>query len=362
LTSLAAQAGAADRAADVTAVLKELDGALAGDEASSGEIVMALLSKASAASQAQLSAAGGGRLRTILGGILTGARATAVDPSRPAGERAAAALSLRFATFEDVSALLADMLGTRQPPDVQTAAIETLARFDDIRAARVLLDAWAEMSPKLRAKAAEALFARPAWAEAFLDAVEQGSIGRADVDPARLELLKKYPAAAVQTRAVRIFTAVKPRRQDVVEIYQKSLQLKGDRQRGKAVFKEQCSSCHRLEGVGRQLGADLAAIRDRGIESVLLNVLDPNRDVMPQYQSYVLGTTTGRVVTGMIAEETANSVTIRQPNGGEEIVPRHQIEELRSTGLSFMPEGLEKQIDVPAMADLLAFISSAQSQ
>ena len=135
----------------------------------------------------------------------------------------------------------------------------------------------------------------------------------------------------------------------------------GDRERGKAVFKEQCSSCHRLEGVGRQVGADLAAIRDRGLDSVLLNILDPNRDVMPQYQSYVLATTSGRVLTGMIADETANSVTIRKPDGGEEIVPRHQIEELRSTGLSFMPEGLEKQIDVPAMADLLTYISSVKS-
>jgi putative heme-binding domain-containing protein len=135
--------------------------------------------------------------------------------------------------------------------------------------------------------------------------------------------------------------------------------LKGDRQRGKAVFKEQCSACHRLEGVGRQTGADLAAVRDRGLEAVLLNILDPNREVMPQYQSYVVETTGGRVVTGMIALETANSLTIRKPDGGDEIVPRLQIERLKSTGLSFMPEGLEKQIDVPAMADLLAYLSSA---
>jgi putative heme-binding domain-containing protein len=210
LTALAAQTGAAERADDLAAVLKELDGSLAADKRLSGDIVMALLSRASAASQVQLRAAGGGHAQAILAGILT-------------------------------------------------------------------------------------------------------------------------------------------------------LRISGDRERGKAVFKEQCSTCHRLEGVGRQVGADLAAIRDRGIDSVLLNILDPNRDVMPQYQSYVLATTSGRVVTGMIADETANSVTIRKPDGGDETVPRHQIEELRSTGLSFMPEGLDKQIDVPAMADLLAYISSVKS-
>ena len=92
----------------------------------------------------------------------------------------------------------------------------------------------------------------------------------------------------------------------------------------------------------------------------MLNILDPNREVMPQYLSYVLVTTSGRIVTGMIAAETANSLTIRKPDGGEETVLRLDIEELRSTGQSFMPEGLEKQIDVAAMADLLAYLNSAK--
>jgi putative heme-binding domain-containing protein len=216
------------------------------------------------------------------------------------------------------------------------------------------------MSPKLRATAAEALFARPGWAEAFLEAVEKGIVGRADVDPARLELLKKYPIEAVRSHAGRVFATAKDRRTDVVAAYQKSLQLTGDRQRGKDLFKEHCSSCHRLEGVGRQIGADLTAIRDRGLDAVLLNILDPNREAMPQFQSYVVVTTGGRVLTGMIAEETPNSLTIRKPDGSDETVPRPEIDELRSTGLSFMPEGLEKQIDVAAMADLLAYISSVR--
>jgi putative heme-binding domain-containing protein len=214
------------------------------------------------------------------------------------------------------------------------------------------------MSPKLRATAAEALFARPAWIGAFLDAVEKGAVGRADVEPARLELLKAYPDAAIRERAARIFAGGLARRQEVVDAYQKALQTRGDREHGKAVFKANCSTCHRLEGVGEQVGEDLAAIRDRGLDAVLLNILDPNREVKPQYLSYVLVTTGGRVLTGMLTAETANSLTIRKPDGGEETVLRLEVDELRGTGLSYMPEGLEKQIDVPAMADLLAYLSS----
>ena len=69
-------------------------------------------------------------------------------------------------------------------------------------------------------------------------------------------------------------------------------------------------------------------------------------------------TDAGRTLTGMITAETANSLTIRRADGTSETVLRIDIEELRSTGLSFMPEGLEKQIDVPAMADLLAYLNS----
>ena len=79
--------------------------------------------------------------------------------------------------------------------------------------------------------------------------------------------------------------------------------------------------------------------------------------MLPPYLSYVISTANGRVVTGMISAETANSLTVRRPDGGEETIPRTEIDELRSTGLSFMPEGLEKTIDVPAMADLLAFLT-----
>ncbi len=163
----------------------------------------------------------------------------------------------------------------------------------------------------------------------------------------------------LRERARKLFAATKlGKRQDVVAAYQKALQLKGDAAKGKAVFKNQCSTCHRLEGVGEAIGADLLAIRDRGTESVLLNILDPNREVKPQYLSYVVALDNGRTVTGMITAETATGITLRRLDGVSETFLRANIEDLRSTGMSFMPEGLEKQIDLQAMADLLAYLNS----
>jgi putative heme-binding domain-containing protein len=195
------------------------------------------------------------------------------------------------------------------------------------------------------------------WVPAFLDAVEAKKVARGDIDPARVALLKKSPARNIGARAAKLFAAPADR-QKVFEQYRKALDFKGDSAKGKLVFKAQCAACHKLEGVGEEVGADLKAIRDRGLEAVLLNIIDPNREVKPQFLAYAAELKNMRVVTGMIVAETATGLTIRRADGMSESIQRSDVESLRSLGVSYMPEGLEKQIDVPAMADLLAYLNS----
>ena len=190
--------------------------------------------------------------------------------------------------------------------------------------------------------------------------MEAKKIARGDVDPARVELLKKSPARVVGVRTAKLFGTAASNRQQVFETYRKALDIKGNAGRGKVVFKNNCSACHKLENVGEEVGADLKAVKDRGLESVLLNILDPNREVKPQFLTYAVDLKNGRLVTGMITQETATGLTIHRPDGTTEAIARPQIDQLRSSGLSYMPEGLEKQIDVPAMADLLAYLASVK--
>ena len=110
---------------------------------------------------------------------------------------------------------------------------------------------------------------------------------------------------------------------------------------------------------GHEVGPNLAAMQNRGPEAILVNVLDPNREVNPQFVNYLLLTDDGRSLTGMITAETATSVTLKRAEAQSDTVLRVHIEELASTRLSIMPEGVEKQIDVQAMADLLAYLSGA---
>ena len=76
----------------------------------------------------------------------------------------------------------------------------------------------------------------------------------------------------------------------------------------------------------------------------------------PKYLVYVLATQDGQIYTGLITGETATSVTLEQADGTRHTILRNDIDQLQNTGRSFMPEGIEKQIDVEAMADLLAYL------
>ena len=195
---------------------------------------------------------------------------------------------------------------------------------------------------------------------AFLDAVQEGRVVAGDVEPARISQLSQHPSEQVRRRVEELFGKRSSERVQAVQRYEAALVRSGDPSHGKSVFKKVCSKCHRLEGVGTAVGAELTAISDRGPQTLLLNILDPNREVKPKFLSYVLVTNDGRVLTGMIDSENTNSVTLRRVDGTTVTVPRTEIDQLRGTGLSFMPDGLEKELDLQAMADLLSYLMGGE--
>lgn len=358
LAGLAEQVGSANQAGEVATLLKALEDLPASDAALGRQLMAAFVAKLPPAARTRISA---GKGSVLFRAVLADAVKAAGDRKRPPAERATAARTLALADFAQVRTSLAGMLEFREPEAVQRAALESLARFDRPEVAALVLDAWPGLSPKVRATAAETLFARPAWVGALLDAVEKGKVKTGEIDPARIALLKAFADPRVKARAEKLFAGTAlSKRTEVVTAYRKALTLPGDASRGKALFKKVCSACHRLEGVGEPVGAELNAIRDRGNETILLNILDPNREVLPKFIAYYVVTDSGRTLTGLITSETANGLTLRRPDGTSETLLRVQIAELRSTGTSFMPEGLEQQIDVQGMADLLAYLNAVR--
>jgi putative membrane-bound dehydrogenase-like protein len=297
------------------------------------------------------------RASQILEDLLSDARTTALDEKRPVKDRSSAIESLVLGSFIDAREMFPKLIDQRQDQEIQQAALTALSRFSDPAVTPLLLEVWPTLSPRLRVLAGEALFARRDRLLALLDAVEKGQFQASDLEPARVQALTTYPDPAIRQRAAKLLANVKlGRRQDVVEAYRSALIMKGDTTRGKAIFQKICAACHRADNVGHEIGPNLATIKNRGAETILLNVLDPSREVNPQYVNYVLVTDDGRSMTGMISAETATSVTLKRAEGATDTVLRINIDEMRSTGLSIMPEGMEKQLDQQGLADVIAYL------
>ena len=297
----------------------------------------------------------------LLAELIQNARQTAGDEAAPAAARAAAIRTLAMGAYQENRELLPGLLGTRQPQEVQLATLATMARYSDPEVGAVLTEAWPSLGPKIRAAAIETLFSRGEWLLKFLEAVEKEEIAASDLDPARIRQLEKHGQQSVREKAAAVLKKMNlGRRQDVVQAYQPALALKGDVAHGKQHFQKVCAVCHRLDNFGTEIGPNLATLQNRGAETILLNVLDPNREVNPLYVNYVLVTTEGRSLTGLVAAETATSVTLKRQENATDTVLRANIEELRSTGMSIMPEGLEKQLDQQALADLIAYLLSVK--
>ena len=144
----------------------------------------------------------------------------------------------------------------------------------------------------------------------------------------------------------------------MVAEYQGVLDLEGDASRGLEVFKKKCAACHQVGDVGHRIAPDLVSVQNKSAADLLLAVLDPNREAQPNFNVYNVVTGQGRIISGIITSETASSITLLQADSKRAVVLRSNIEELVSTGVSLMPEGLEKELKQQDLADVIAFIKS----
>src|SRR5262249_4025049 len=111
-----------------------------------------------------------------------------------------------------------------------------------------------------------------------------------------------------------------------------------------------------FDGVGNEVGPDLAALGGRSAEYLLVNILDPNLAVEARYVNYIVETKGGVTYTGVLTGETGTTVTVVGTDGVPKTVLRKDLESLTSTGKSAMPEGLEKDLKPQDFADLLAHL------
>lgn len=291
---------------------------------------------------------------------VAGAAEAALDGSRPIEERRAAIGMLTIAPYEELVSLVDELLDARQPLDIQLAAVAAFASFDEAGVSQVLLEKWPSYTPKVQAAVVEAVFSRKNRLPGLLDAIEAGAVQPAALDASRRTQLLKEADEELRRRAEKLLAANAPQdRQEVLARYQAALANDRDAQRGKAVFQEQCAKCHKLGDTGYVVGPDLSVIKSKTDEMLVTDVLDPTNLLTAGYQNYTVVTEDGRIFTGVLAAETATSVTLRKEEGAEQTILRKDIDEMEASPISMMPEDLDRQVSPQDVVDLIAYLREA---
>jgi len=292
-----------------------------------------------------------------LAGLFESARALALSEQEVPHARVLAVEVLTRAQAEGTGWLLIELMQPKHPPSVQSASARGLAELGDKGLIGQVFERWGSYATSTRRDVIASLLRSPSLTALLLEAIEKEQLAAADLDPTARALLDRIPDANLQRRARKILQKYQTAdRREVVKKYQEALQLEGDARRGAGVFAKHCLACHQMQGQRYRVGPDLSGISSRPSAALLEDILDPSKEVSPDFINYTLTTKGGQILSGLVISETATSVRLRRNEGVEDTVLRREIDELRASGKSLMPEGLEQVLTLRDMADLLSFL------
>ncbi len=295
--------------------------------------------------------------------VMWPAAAALAVSNRPAAERMAAVEVLARCWPEQAEAVVPKLLAVRELPEIQAAAVRAVARAGRASLAAKVIGLWGDLGLATRRELLAALVGSTLGARELLSALEQQTIAPIELDAPTREALLHLADPGLRSRASALLARfAPPDRSSVLAKYRPALKLEGNLRRGEAVFSRTCETCHQYQGRGHRAGPDLSGVMGRAPEALLSDILDPNREVAPDFATIAVATRSGQVATGLLAEETATTLKLRRAQGVEETLLRSEIDQVRSTGQSLMPEGLEQGLNLQDMADLIAFLRGGSTR
>jgi putative heme-binding domain-containing protein len=300
--------------------------------------------------------------------------------SRPAGDRARAVAAERQAPESD-RRLMLDLLGELrdlaaldlllnlatgdESAAVRSAALNALGRFEQDAIAARLLAAYPSQSEPWRSQARAVLLSRTAWARAYLAEIDHGRLpaGEVTLDQlARCATLQAADLAALVRKHWGLTRRV-TREERLAEVRRLNNDLRaapGDRARGRRLFRDRCATCHRLNGEGETIGPDLTYSNRNDRDFLLVSLVDPSGIVRKEYQASVVATRDGRVLNGLIVEQSPEAMTLADAKGQRTRVVRSEVEEVRESDVSLMPESLYKELNPEQLRDLFSYLQTGR--
>jgi putative heme-binding domain-containing protein len=242
-------------------------------------------------------------------------------------------------------------------------AIRGLARFESPATAEAILKIYADLSVPEQRDALNTLASRVTYAKTLLEAVSAGSVARKDLTAEIVRQLRNLKSNEIDAQVEKVWGAFREAsadKQQEIErykrIYRAGGSQPGDAVRGRIVFARTCQQCHTLFDIGGTVGPDITGSNRIDLQYILENMVDPNAVIPNDYRSSTIVTKDDRVITGIVKKEDQNALTIATANETL-IIPRSDIESVRLSDISMMPEGLLAQLADQEIRDLIYYLS-----
>lgn len=283
------------------------------------------------------------------------------DQSQASDRRIEAVAALAQGKVAKLSPKLIELLGDKA---LQTTALRYLPTFADAKTPDVLLVKFESFPVDVRSEAIGTLTSRSDWASRLLDAVEAKKIAHRDFTAYHLQQLALLKDKSILDRVEKIFGSVRPTASDKTDAMAKWKErlspealAKADTKHGRAMFNKTCAACHKLFDEGGRIGPELTGAQRTNIDYVLSNVLDPSAVVPRDYQMQVVETKDGRVLLGIVKEETDAVLTLQTSTTLVKLA-KSDIESREATKQSMMPDGLIQQFSFEEFRDLVGYLAS----
>lgn len=277
------------------------------------------------------------------------------DSKAPLDQRLAVLPLLASRKWDTVQPVVKSLLTTAQPQELTTATVALLKKFSATSTAPLIYELLPNAGPALKRDLVPILTGNATTALALFKRMEQGEFPTAWVD---VETRWKYQRGKGEMAelAKKLFGEASSDRAGVVKDYMAAITMKGDAEKGRAVFASVCVTCHKHGDIGVDVGPPLSDVKVKPPEALLSDILDPNRMFEARWSAYLVETRDGRTLSGLIQSENSDTIVLAMMGGATETLPRSAIKTLKSLDRTLMPDGLEAAITKEQMADLLAFL------
>ena len=288
----------------------------------------------------------------------------AQDPSASESIRCQALTLIRAGSgpTESEQRALWSLLSPGTPAEVQRDAIDCLIRRSDPALVDELAERWETLTRSVRQHSLQAVLSRRPLTERLLDLLESGEMQIRDLSPAARQQLLQGGTQGMKARSARLLgDRGSSEKETLIRRYLDEFQppahtSASELQLGRQRYEKHCANCHVAGEAGQAIGPSLENLTSRTDRALVEAILDPNRAVGPEFQSYLVQTDDDRILVGVIEAEVGNSLTLAQADGKRVTIRRDEIEAMKSTGLSLMPEGMEQTLSPPEMESIVRFL------